>query len=204
MKKIYLIRHGESEWNILRKIQGHKDISLTDKGIKQANLIANRLVHEDIDIIYSSDLKRAYDTAKIIGNKIGLEPNQRKELREINFGAWEGLSNDIIGSEYKEEIYLWRKEPEKLKIEGGETLKEVQIRALRELENIINTNQDKNILIVSHGVTLKTMILGILDMDLFYFKNLTINNASLTIIEFREYNKVLKVLNDTSHLKENM
>jgi len=204
MKKIYLIRHGESEWNILRKIQGHKDIPLTDRGIKQANLIANRLVYEDIDIIYSSDLKRACDTARTIGNKIGLEPNLRKEFREINFGAWEGLSNDTIGSEYREEIHLWRKEPEKLKITGGETLKEVQIRALRELENIINTNQDKNILIVSHGVTLKTMILGILDMDLFYFKNLTINNASLTIIEFREYNKVLKVLNDTSHLKENM
>ncbi len=204
MKKIYLIRHGETEWNVSRKIQGHKDIPLTDTGIKQANLIADRLMSEDIDIIYSSDLKRAYDTAKIIGDKIGLEPNPRKEFREINFGIWEGLYNDKIGLEYGEEIYLWRKEPEKLKIEGGETLKEVQLRAMRELESIMNMNQDKNILIVSHGVTIKTMILGILDMNLFYFKNLTIDNVSLTIIEFREYNKVLKVLNDTSHLKENM
>lgn len=204
MKKIYLIRHGETEWNVSRKIQGHKDIPLTDTGIKQANLIADRLMSEDIDIIYSSDLKRAYDTAKIIGDKIGLEPNPRKEFREINFGIWEGLYNDKIGLEYGEEIYLWRKEPEKLKIEGGETLKEVQLRAMRELESIMNMNQDKNVLIVSHGVTIKTMILGILDMNLFYFKNLTIDNVSLTIIEFREYNKVLKVLNDTSHLKENM
>lgn len=204
MKKIYLTRHGESEWNILKRIQGHKDIPLTNRGIKQANLIANRLIHEDIDIIYSSDLKRAYDTAKIIGDKIGLEPNLSKEFREINFGVWEGLSNDIIGSEYREEIHLWRKEPEKLKIKGGETLQEVQLRSMRKLESIINTNEDKNILIVSHGVTLKTMILGILDMDLFYFKNLTIDNVSLSIIEFREYNKVLKVLNDTSHLKEIM
>lgn len=204
MKKIYLIRHGETEWNVSRKIQGHKDIPLTDTGIKQANLIADRLMSEDIDIIYSSDLKRAYDTAKIIGDKIGLEPNPHKEFREINFGIWEGLYNDKIGLEYGEEIYLWRKEPEKLKIEGGETLKEVQLRAMRELESIMNMNQDKNILIVSHGVTIKTMILGILDMNLFYFKNLTIDNVSLTIIEFREYNKVLKVLNDTSHLKENM
>lgn len=204
MKKIYLIRHGETEWNVSRKIQGHKDIPLTDTGIKQANLIADRLMSEDIDIIYSSDLKRAYDTAKIIGGKIGLEPNPRKEFREINFGIWEGLYNDKIGLEYGEEIYLWRKEPEKLKIEGGETLKEVQLRAMEELESVMNMNQDKNILIVSHGVTIKTMILGILDMNLFYFKNLTIDNVSLTIIEFREYNKVLKVLNDTSHLKENM
>ena len=98
---------------------------------------------------------------------------------------------------------MW-KEPEKLKIKGGETLQEVQLRSMRKLESIINTNEDKNILIVSHGVTLKTMILGILDMDLFYFKNLTIDNVSLSIIEFREYNKVLKVLNDTSHLKEIM
>lgn len=204
MKKIYLIRHGESQWNVIRKIQGQKDISLTDKGVEQAKLIGDRLTKEKIDKIYSSDLERAYNTAKIIGNKIGINPIPKEDFREINFGVWEGLSNDKMMAEYYDEVYLWRKEPEKLKIEGGETLQEVQIRAMKCLEKIVDTSNDESILIVSHGVTLKTIILGLLDMDLMYFKNLTINNVGLTIVEFREYNKVLRVLNDTSHVKENI
>jgi probable phosphoglycerate mutase len=203
MKKIYLIRHGESEWNILKKIQGQKDIPLTKKGIQQAKLVGKRLMDENINKIYSSDLKRAYDTAKIIGDYIKIEPVYTKSFREINFGIWEGLSNNIMNREYRDEIYLWRKEPEKLKIQGAETLYEVQERAINSLNAIVHS-EDENILIVSHGVTLKTMILGLLNMDLAYFKNLTIDNVGLSIIEFREYNKVLKLLNDTSHIKENL
>ena len=203
MKKIYLIRHGESEWNILKKIQGQKDIPLTKKGIQQAKLVGKRLMDENINKIYSSDLKRAYDTAKIIGDYIKIEPVYTKGFREINFGIWEGLSNNIMNREYRDEIYLWRKEPEKLKIQGAETLYEVQERAINSLNAIVHS-EDENILIVSHGVTLKTMILGLLNMDLAYFKNLTIDNVGLSIIEFREYNKVLKLLNDTSHIKENL
>jgi len=202
MKKIYLIRHGETEWNALSKIQGHKDIPLTDKGIEQAKLTGNRLINENINAIYCSDLERAYNTAKIIGDKVSAEPNQYREFREINFGIWEGLSNDKLDLKYKNEIGLWRTEPEKIKIEGGESLEEVQTRAINCLNNIIKEEPGENLLIVSHGVTIKTIILGILDMNLSYFKNFTIENAGLTIIEFRDYNKVLKVLNDTSHLKE--
>ncbi|NMB07999.1 MAG: histidine phosphatase family protein [Tissierellia bacterium] len=202
MKKIYLLRHGESQWNVLNKIQGQKNIPLTKKGVIQADLVGNRLLGENIDIIYSSDLERAYDTAKIIGNKMDIEPIPIKEFREINFGIWEGLSNDNMKAKYRDEIYLWRKEPENLRIQGAETLYEVQERAINSLNSIIHKRQEENILIVSHGVTLKTLILGLLDMDLVHFKNLTINNVGLSIVEFREYNKVLKLLNDTSHLKE--
>lgn len=204
MKKIYLIRHGESQWNVIRKIQGQKDISLTDKGVEQAKLIGDRLTKEKIDKIYSSDLERAYNTAKIIGNKIGINPIPKKDFREINFGVWEGLSNDKMMAEYYDEVYLWRKEPEKLNIQGAENLYQVQKRAMDFLNPILANEENQNILIVSHGVTLKTIILDMLNMDLIYFKNLTIDNTGLSIIEFREYNRVLKLLNDISHLKENL
>lgn len=203
MKRIYLVRHGESQWNVLKKIQGQKDIPLTEKGIEQAKLTGKRLIEENIDVLVSSDLQRAYDTAKIIGEMIRLEPIPMEGLREINFGAWEGLSRDLVDGVHKEEIQLWRKEPEKLRIKNAETLKEVQNRALSSLGTIISSDY-KNILVVSHGVTLKTIILGLLGMDLKYFKNLTLNNVALSVIEFRDYNRVLKVLNDTSHLKESL
>lgn len=205
MKKIILIRHGESKWNTLKKIQGQKDISLTDKGLKQAQLISNRLAKEKIDKIYSSDLRRAYLTAEAIGNKIGLGVTPMKEFREINFGIWEGMSNDKMLQEFYDDVLIWRSNPEKLKIKGAESIEELQKRAMKGINRIIDDNAEHdNLLIVSHSATIKTIILGLLNMDLTYFKNLTISNVGLTIIEFREYNRVLKVLNDTCHLKENL
>lgn len=203
MKKIFLVRHGESEWNILKKVQGQKNIPLTKNGIYQAHLIGNRLKNEKIDIIYSSHLNRAKDTANIIGKTINTNIITKKELQEINFGVWEGMSQEDINKNYNKDLILWRKEPEKLKIGEIETLENLQIRSMRCINNIIKNDSSENIVVVSHSATLKTIILGLLNMNLCHFKNLTLNNVSLTIIEFRNYNKVLKVLNDISHLKEN-
>jgi len=203
MKKLYLIRHGESEWNALKKIQGQQDIPLTEKGIKQAKLIGNRLIKEDIEKIYSSDLKRAYDTAKIIGDILDIDVIPVKELREINFGIWEGLTSDILEVKYIKEHKLWLKEPENLKIEGAESIVEVQKRAMESVNKIINDNNNiDNVLIVSHGATLKTIILGLLGINISHFKNMSLKNVSLSVIEFRQHNRVLTLFNDTNHLKE--
>lgn len=202
MKKIYLVRHGESQWNILKRMQGQNDIPLTQNGIIQANLIGNRLINEKIDKIYSSDLSRALNTAKIIGEKLNISVTPMKEFREIKFGPWEGINNEKILEDYYDEFIIWQTEPEKLKLKGAESIKEVQLRAMKGINKIINDEKYENILIVSHGVTLKTIILGLLDMSLVYFKNFTLNNVGLTIIENRDYNRVLKLLNDTSHTKE--
>ena len=200
MKKLYLVRHGESEWNKLKKIQGQQDVSLTNKGIEQAKITGKRLMKEKIQKIYSSDLKRAYDSAKIIGEILNVEVIPLKELREINFGIWEGLTEDIVKSKFNKEHEKWLKEPEKLKNEGAETIKELQERVMKGVNKIINQEKVDNILIVSHSAALKTIILGLLGMDLSYFKNLSLKNLSLSIIEFRQYNRVLTLLNDTNHL----
>ncbi len=201
MKKLFLVRHGESEWNKLKKVQGQKDIPLTEKGIEQAKLIGKRLINEGIEKIYTSDLKRAYDTARIIGKMLNIEVIPSKELREINFGIWEGLTSDIIKSKFSKEHELWLKNPEMLKVEGAESILDLQLRAMNEINKIIRDENIDNVLIVSHSATLKTIILGLLNMDIGYFKNMTLNNVSLSIIEFRQYNRVLTLLNDTNHLK---
>lgn len=202
MKKLYLIRHGQSKWNIEEKVQGQTDISLTKKGKHEAELMGKRLKNKKIDSIYSSDLSRAYETASIIGEKIDKKIKTMEELREMNFGIWEGMYNLEIKEKEPIDFILWRKDPCALKIEKGETLDELQERAMNAINNIINNDPGKNIVIISHGATLKTIILGLIKMELFHFKNLTLSNVGLTIIEFRDYNKVIKVLNDTSHIKE--
>lgn len=202
MKKIYLARHGESEWNILSKVQGQKDVPLTDKGIVQANSLGNRLIHEEIDKIYASDLIRAYETANIIGKINNVEVVSMKELREINFGIWEGLTNSEIKTRYQKEFNIWMRTPEKLHLTNAESLKELQLRAMRGINNIVRDNSIDNVLIVSHSATLKTIILGLLGIDISYFKNLSLNNVSLSMIEIKTYNNVLKLFNDTNHIKE--
>ncbi|NLY66948.1 MAG: histidine phosphatase family protein [Tissierellia bacterium] len=202
MKKIYLARHGESQWNVLKIVQGQKNIPLTNKGIKQAELLGKRLINEQIEKIYSSDLARAYDTAKIIGKIIDVEVEPMKEFREINFGVWEGLSKNELLTKYRTEYEKWLKNPKDLILEGAETLAELQERALEGINKIINLNGDRynNILIVSHSATIKVIILGLLGISLNNFKNLTLGNVSLSIIEYRNYNKVLKLFNNTDHV----
>ncbi len=202
MKKIFLIRHGQSEWNKLYKIQGQQDTMLTDLGRKQAVRIGSRLINENVDIIFTSDLARAFDTANIISGIINKPLVVSQDIREINFGKWEGLTLQNIKEMYRDEYSLWLKEPDRLEIEGAETLKKLEARIMNWINNIIMESRENNIAIVSHSATLKTIILGLLGIDISHYKNITLHNVSLSIVECREYNNVLTMLNDTSHLKE--
>ncbi len=202
MRRIYLTRHGESKWNKFKKIQGQQDIDLTSKGKNQAKILAKRLKQEDIDIIFSSDLTRAYDTAQIVGNEINVDIIKLEELREIKFGPWEGVRTEELVNNYGEEYKLWLKTPHKFKFENIETVKELINRAYKALDIILDNNDFENILIVSHGTFLKAILLVLLDLDISSFSKFAIDNVSLSIVECREYNNVLKLFNDTNHLRE--
>ncbi|RKD34526.1 histidine phosphatase family protein [Thermohalobacter berrensis] len=202
MNKIYLLRHGESLWNKTGKVQGQKDINLSKKGICQADKIGFTLADKKIDYIYSSDLIRAYKTAKIIGGRLNLEAKKLKSLREINFGPWEGLTLSEIRTKYYKDYFIWRNNPHKFLLPGAETLLDVQNRMLKALNNIRKVHMKSNILIVSHGTAIKTLILGILGSDLSNYGKLTISNGSLSIIEYGKYGPIIRVLNDTKYIKE--
>ncbi len=201
MTKIYLIRHGESEWNFLGKVQGQKNTKLTDLGKSQAKAMGKRLKIENIDIIYSSDLERALNTAEIIGSQINKPVIVSKSIREINFGIWEGLTKKELREKHEDKHDIWLKSPNELELEGAENLNTLKDRAMKWINNIIKENPGKNIAIVSHSATLKVLLLGILGIPLSHYKNITISNVSLNIIEYRDYNKVLVKLNDVSHLE---
>lgn len=202
MSKLYLLRHGQSEWNLLGKVQGQSDIDLNEKGIEQAKKVAERFLQEDIDLIYSSDLSRAYKTAEIVGEKLNLEVGILHGIRELNFGTWEGLDTKTIEAKHSEHYKCWRTEPHKMKFEQGEDLITVQKRALKDINKIREENPGKNILLVSHGTAIKTIILGLLDIDISKYNKMTIGNVGISIIEFRDFSPVLKLFNDVNHVKE--
>lgn len=202
MTRLYLIRHGETEWNKLEKTQGCMDISLSPDGFVQAKKLAKRLQHEGIDSIYSSDLKRASHTAGVLAESLNMEVNLSAPLREMNFGCWEGLDVESIKKDYSGVHSLWTSSPNRAKIPGGEELIEVQQRATGLVRNIFSLHRGEKVAIVSHGVTLKCMIFGLLGIDLENLSKIKLDNCSISTIEYRDGRCILDTLNDTCHLTE--
>ncbi|MCT4565198.1 MAG: histidine phosphatase family protein [Maledivibacter sp.] len=202
MLKLYLIRHGQTKWNCESKTQGCRNIELSDLGVLQSKLVANKLkkIDENYLKIFTSDLDRCYVTAKIIAEELKVDIEVHRDLREMSFGEWEGLTHEEIRQSYYNEYLTWRNEPYNAAIPKGEDLKTVQARCLKAVRTIIDKYDDGSIIIISHGVAIKTIILGILGLDLKYFYNITLSNASLNKLEFREYGPVVINLNDTCHL----
>ena len=197
---IYIVRHGQTEWNLLGKTQGHGNSDLTPKGIEQAELLADSMTKYPIDYIYSSDLGRAYQTAEIIRNKLNIEVEKTEALREMNFGTWEGrIIKDII--EEDPELYkMWRNEPHIAKIPQGETLSQIKERTDAFIKEINEKYDGKHIVLVTHSLCARIMLLSFLDSDVKNIYRINQANTALNIIELRDYGPVVMKMNDTTHI----
>lgn len=149
---IYITRHGQTEWNLINKIQGHLDSPLTEKGRADAKKLGLRLKNKNIDLAYSSDLKRAIDTAEIIlGSREKVIP--LKALREIGVGKWEGMLYEDIEKTYPEKFKAYKTDPDAYEpTPGGETFKDFEKR-VRDFVEDLKVEDHESILIVTHGLT---------------------------------------------------
>jgi uncharacterized phosphatase len=139
MTELLLVRHGETDWNAEGKLQGHTDRPLNDYGRRQARALADRLAGENIDAVYASDLSRARETAEIVGEKLGLTVAVDPDLREKNWGNWEGLTSD-----------------ERLHIEfEGETSETHRDRTLSAVQRIVERHPGERVVVVTHGGSLR-------------------------------------------------
>ena len=154
MTEFLLIRHGQTDWNIERKYTGQSDIPLNETGKAQARTAAAQLQADPPDAIYSSDLIRAYDTAKIIAEDLGMDIQQDARLREIHQGVWEGLHFDEIKARFANEFAARESNPLEVAPPGGETVGQVQARVLEALSEIVAQYPKARIAIVSHGLSL--------------------------------------------------
>lgn len=199
--RIYLVRHGETAWNASGKFQGHSDVPLSDRGKEQAKAIAQRLALESIDSIYCSDLSRASETADIIAQPHNLKVTSLAELREINFGKWEGLTFDEISEKYGELSTNWWTRPLTTQIPSGERLQEVVKRCSKAINSIVTSHSGETVVVVAHGGIIRLIVGIALGLDLNSCWKLRIDNVSLTILEYYGLDKVILVLhNDNCHL----
>ncbi len=199
--RIYLVRHGETVWNARLKFQGHSDIALSQRGLEQARALARRLSGENFSAFYTSDLQRAMTTARILAEPHGLPVVPLADLREINFGAWEGLTVAEIKARYARELQQWWDGPLHTRIPGGETLGEVAERVTRAVREIVEKHPAEQVVVVCHGGCIRTLVGTVLGMDLNQYWRLGVDNACLSILEFPSWEKgILTLFNDCSHL----
>ena len=186
MTRLILIRHGESKGNAQRAFLGHTNWDVTEKGRAQAETTAAFLKNEKIDVIYSSDLIRAYSTAKPIAEDRGLKINTSEKLREIYAGKWEGKHIAEIIAEFPDTYAVWRTDTMKAVCDGGESVLGLQERIKREVLRILEENKGKTVCITTHatsiGVFIDYLHRELKDPDYTAFRWVT--NASVTMVDF--------------------
>ena len=153
MTELLLVRHGETDWNRERRFQGHADPPLNDKGREQANALAQELAAEGIELVYTSDLARARETAEIVGARLGANVLLLRELREIDVGEWQGLTWPEIERRYPEGVRSWHERGHGW--ESGETYDELGERVVAALRCIAAEHPEQRVLVVGHGGTIR-------------------------------------------------
>jgi broad specificity phosphatase PhoE len=152
MVELWVVRHGQTDWNLKGWQQGHHDIPLNDVGIRQAIEVADKLSGKVFDAIYSSDLVRAQQTAEVLAATLNLTVQIDQRLREIHKGEWEGMTVPQIIRKYPRRVYDGLRDVITASAPGGETVRQVAIRVI-DLANILEQMHSR-VLVVSHGITL--------------------------------------------------
>lgn len=161
MTTVYMVRHGETDWNRAHRMQGWTDIPLNERGREQAAFAAKVLALVPLDVIYTSPLKRAEKTAEIIRGERKIPLFAEKGFIEINLGKWDGHTPDEMDALYPGQYDIWRSTPGDVHIDGGETFAKVQERAWKAFLSMVDKEKGKHILLVSHMGCLSTILFKI-------------------------------------------
>ncbi len=152
MTEIWMVRHGQTDWNRSGRFQGQTDIPLNEVGLQQAQVLAGQLAQESFEAIYSSDLSRAYQTAEAVARVVHLPIQRDTRLREICQGEWEGLDLHQVIEKYNVDIRDSQHDPASSRAPGGESVAEVAARMSQAANEIAVRHPDGKVLLVTHGL----------------------------------------------------
>jgi len=198
--RLVLVRHASSTWNDERRIQGQLDPPLSAKGAEQAARVAARFRGVAVEGFYSSDLRRARETAAAIAAELGREPELEPELREVALGEWEGLNRDEIVARYPEAWETWRRQPSWDVVPGGEGTDAFEGRVGAVLDRLAQRHPSGRVVIVTHGGVIQVALLRVVGRSSNGLFPFTIHNTSLTVLEGSPERLVVARVNDTCHL----
>ena len=195
---LYIVRHGETVWNILDKMQGVKDSSLTDKGKNHAEKMGEKLKALDagFSVLYSSDLGRAFDTAALINKSLNLDIKTDERLRERNMGVFEGHSWDYVRENYKQDFNCLVSDDDSYRIPEGESRGDYRDKVISFMEYIAEKHEGENVLAVTHRGFINFFLRIILNIPLNARSGLKINNASLSVFTLHKGRWLLERFGD--------
>ncbi|MBI4670195.1 MAG: histidine phosphatase family protein [Chloroflexi bacterium] len=201
MLKLYLIRHGETDWNADGRIQGHSDIELNARGLEQARRLAARIPEEGaFEALYASPLRRAYRTAELIGQALGLPVHADVRLLERSLGQLEGLTMADIQEKFPEVHHAWHNGGTRPHIPGEESRERFVQRTRDFIRDIRARHSAGRVLAITHGGAITMLLMTGLELDTEHPLPFYIDNASINIVQWGERGARLRVLNDTCHL----
>jgi broad specificity phosphatase PhoE len=196
---LYLIRHGATEGNSEKRYKGSIDVPISQEGLEQvrrsAEFIRGDLEGGSLSAVYASPLSRAYDSAELIAAPFGLSPIVIAELKERNFGIWEGMALSEIHEKYPDAFRAWAANPLEHSPLGGESTIEVRERIVPTVEGIVARHRDEDIAIVAHGGVNRVILCHCLCVPLEHLFRIEQDNAAVNIIKFYEKYPVVKLIN---------
>ena len=204
MTHLILIRHGESSWNPLGIYQGQTDTPLSDRGRRQMAATASHMREIAIgaQATYTSPLRRAAESARIIARQLGTPVFQDPRLQEIHHGEWQGLQIDEVQRRWSRLWKEWRTNPNQVQMPGGEHFCDVQHRVIEAVCDITRSWPSSTVIIVSHDIPLRIIIATAAPFNEVYLHKLSLENGALTVVEWRDHRRRLITLNERGHLRK--
>jgi probable phosphoglycerate mutase len=198
---LLFVRHGVTTFTIEKRFSGSGDPPLIEAGRAQARLTGARLAARGgIDRVVSSPLSRARETAQLIARALGLDVEIDDDLREVDFGAWEGLTYPVVAERWPRELKLWQGDPS-ISPPDGESYEALRHRVTAAQQRLVNRHRGATICVVTHSRPIAMFTATLLDAPLAALYRLQVDNAGITEIDYyEEAPAVLRTFNDISHL----
>jgi alpha-ribazole phosphatase len=194
-RRLLIVRHGATPWNAEGRLQGQRDVPLDEDGCAQAAALARSLEDRPIDVVYSSDLGRARETAEIITKSRGLPIVPVPRLREMAFGAWEGLTMAEVRQDNPELLRAWHRDPAATSPPGGERLVDLEARVGAFLRDLDTHPDEGTALIVSHAGPIRVLLCLTLGLPATSYWRFRVDPGSLTELDVYPEGAILSRLN---------
>jgi broad specificity phosphatase PhoE len=201
MTRLYLVRHGTTEWNKEEIFRGRIDCKLNETGRAEAHALEGYFRDVAIDSIYSSPLSRALETAQAVAFPKGLTVMPDPAFIDLDYGEWQGLSLNDVQEKYPDLYRIWQERPQEITFPGGENLAQVRTQAWEGLGRVVQANPGKIVLVVSHRVVTKVLICAALGLDDSHFWQIKQDTAAVNCFEYTGKTVIVSLVNDTCHMK---
>jgi probable phosphoglycerate mutase len=201
MTKIILVRHGHVDWIAPERFRGRADLPLTEEGIAAARATSRRIsAGWRVSAIYTSPMSRCLRTAEIIAEPFGLQAQPMDALNDIDYGQWQGLSPDQARAGWPQEIDLWYRRPDLVRVPGGESLQDVLARAAQGLRAVVQRHPEETIVLVAHDSLNRVVLLHVLELPLSRYWLLAQAPCAINEIDATPGSFLVRSVNETGHL----